>query len=259
MLQNIFYKIKTNQFLFEELVKRDFKQKYKRTVLGMAWSVISPLLQLLVMRMVFTQFFGRGIEHYTVYLFCGNLIFAYFKESTSGGMGSLMANKGIITKVNVPKYMFLLSKNVSSFINFCLTLCVFFLFVAIDRVPFVPQFFMLLYPIACLVAFNIGVGLILSALFVFFRDVSYLYDVFTMLLMYMSAIFYQVEDYPAVLQQIFLCNPVYCYIKYFRIIVLDGTIPSLEYHLLCAFYAIAAVVVGGLIYKKNNQKFLYYM
>ena len=121
-------KLSRHRFLFEELVKRDFKKKYKRTVLGMAWSVLSPLLTLLVMKLVFTQFFGRTTAHYTIYLFCGNLIFSYFNEATSQGMGSLMGNAGIFTKVNVPKYLFLLSKNVQTLINFGLTLCVFCVF-----------------------------------------------------------------------------------------------------------------------------------
>ena len=111
-------KWRKHRFLFEELVKRDFKAKYKRTVLGMAWSVLSPLLMLLVMRLVFTRFFGRGMEHYTTYLFCGNLMFSYFNESTGQGMTSLMGNAGIFTKVNVPKYLFLFSKNVQTLINF---------------------------------------------------------------------------------------------------------------------------------------------
>ena len=88
----MFQKLKQHQFLFEELVKRDFKKKYKRTVLGMAWSVLSPLMTLLVMRLVFTQLFGRGMEHYTTYLFCGNLVFSYFSESTGQGMASLMGS-----------------------------------------------------------------------------------------------------------------------------------------------------------------------
>lgn len=120
------------QFLFEELVKRDFKKKYKRTILGMAWSVLSPLLMLLVMRLVFTQFFGRGMEHYTTYLFCGNLLFSYFNEASGQGMTSLMGNAGIFTKVNVPKYLFLFSKNVQTLINFGLTLCIFFVFCILD-------------------------------------------------------------------------------------------------------------------------------
>ena len=248
-----------NQFLFEELTKRDFKQKYKRTVLGMVWSVLSPLLQLFVMRMVFMNFFGRTMEHYTTYLFCGNLVFSYFNESTHGGMNSLMANSAIFSKVNVPKYMFLLSKNISSLINFGLTLIVFFLFAAIDGVAFHFRFLMLLYPVVCLVAFNIGVGLILSALFVFFRDVGYLYDIFTLLLMYLSAIFYTVEQFSSKVQTMFLINPIYCYIKYFRVVVLDGNIPSLAFHILCAMYALAVVLIGGYIYKKYNHSFLYYV
>ena len=253
-MQHIGTLFQKHRFLFEELVKRDFKQKYKRTVLGMGWSVLSPLLTLLVMRVVFTQFFGRSMEHYTTYLFAGNLIFSFFRESTTGGMNSLMSNAH-----NVPKYMFLLTKNVSSIINFGLTLLVFFVFAAIDGVQFTWKFLTLLYPICCLTIFNIGIGLILSALFVFFRDISYLYDVFTMLLMYMSAIFYTVDGYPAAIQRLFLCNPVYCVIKYVRLVVLEAKIPSAAFHLLLLFYAALAMLVGGLIYKKKNHEFLYYV
>ena len=113
-------------------MKRDFKKKYKRTVLGAVWSLLSPLMMLLVMRLVFTQFFGRHMPHYTIYLFCGNLVFAFFNESTSQGMSSLMGNASIFTKVNVPKYLFLLSKNVQCLINFALTLCIFVLFCMIS-------------------------------------------------------------------------------------------------------------------------------
>lgn len=248
-----------NFFLFQELVKRDFKQKYKRTVLGMFWSILSPLLTLLVMKLVFGYYFGRGMEHYTTYLFCGNLLFHYYRESTSGGMNSLLSNAKIFTKINVPKYLFLLSKNVSALINFMLTLSVFFVFAFLDDITFGFHFIALLYPILCLVVFNIGIGLVLSALYVFYRDISYLYDVFTLLLMYCSAIFYNVSVLPAQYQNLFLLNPIYVYIKYFRTVVLDGQLPSIEYHLLCLFYAMIALLLGGYIYKKNNHKFLYYV
>ena len=247
------------RFLFEELVKRDFKRKYKGTVLGMGWSVLSPLLQLLVMRLIFTQFFGRDTPHYTSYLFCGLLIYHYFRESTVSGMSSLTANAGIFGKVNVPKYLFILSKNVSSLITFGLTLCVFFVFVAIDHIAFSWRFLALVYPVVCLIAFNIGVGMILSALFIFFRDTSYLYDIFTLLLRYMCAIFYRIDSFPEKVQRLFLINPVYCYIKYFRVVVVDGGMPSAAYHLLCAGYAAAVLVIGAVIYKKYNTRFMYYI
>lgn len=254
-----FRKLAEHQFLFEELVKRDFKKKYKRTVLGMAWSILSPLLMLLVMRLVFTQFFGRQTAHYTTYLFCGNLVFSYFNEATSQGMTSLMGNSHIFTKVNVPKYLFLFSKNVQTLINFGLTLCVFFVFCVLDNITFTWKLLCLVYPIICLVLFNIGVGLILSALFVFFRDIQYLWSVFTQLLMYMSAIFYTIDNYPTMVQNLFLVNPVYLFIRYFRKVVIDTTIPSLWFHLLMLADVVIVLGVGFWIYKKNNTKFLYYV
>ncbi len=255
----MFKKLKQYQFLFEELVKRDFKQKYKRTVLGMAWSVLSPLLTLLVMRLVFSHFFARGMEHYTIYLFCGNLVYSFFNESTTQGMGSLMANAPIFTKVNVPKYLFLLSRNTQTLINFGLTLSVFFIFCILDHITFTWKFIMLLYPIILLLLFNIGVGLILSALFVFFRDIQYLWSVFTLLLMYMSAIFYSIDTFSPQIQRLFLANPVFVFIKYFRNIVLDASIPSLQFHLLMLFETSLLLGIGAMIYKQNNTKFLYYV
>lgn len=252
-------RLKRNQFLFEELVERDFKKKYKRTVLGMAWSILSPLLMLLTMRLVFTQFFGRNTPHYTTYLFCGNLMFSFFNDSTTQGMSSLMDNASIFTKVNVPKYMFLMSKNVQCLINFSLTLCVFFVFCIIDNITFTWKFILLLYPIGFQVIFNIGMGLILSALFVFFRDIQYLWGVFTQLLMYMSAIFYTIDKYSATVQNLFLLNPVYLFIRYFRKIVIEATIPSVWFHLLMAADAFIVLGIGFWIYKKYNHQFLYYV
>ena len=255
----MFRKLKRQQFLFEELVKRDFKKKYKRTVLGMAWSILSPLLQLLVMHIVFSQFFGQTMEHYTTYLFCGNLIFSYFSESSGQGMTSLMDNAPIFTKINVPKYLFLFSKNVQALINFGLVLVVFFVFCIIDNVAFTWKFVLLLVPIISLLLFNIGVGLILSALFVFFRDVQYLWSVFTQLLMYMSAIFYSIDTFSPMVQNLFLLNPVYLHIRYFRKIVLENTVPSVWFHLLMLADVLIVLGIGCWMYKKYNTKFLYYV
>ena len=252
-------KLKAYRFLFEELVKRDFKKKYKRTVLGMAWSILSPLMMLLVMKMVFTQFFGRNYPHYTIYLFCGNLVFSYFNESTSQGMFSLIGNASIFTKVNIPKYLFLFSKNVQTLINFGLTLGVFFFFCVLDRITFTWKFLLLLYPIACLLLFNIGVGFILSAVYVFFRDIQYLWTVFTQLLMYMSAIFYMIDDYSYTVQCLFLLNPVYLFIRYFRKIVIDAIIPTAWFHLLMLADVFVVLGIGCWMYKKYNTSFLYYV
>lgn len=259
MLKICALKFKQFRFLFVELVKRDFIKKYKRTVLGIFWSILGPLMTLGVMALVFSQFFGRNINHFIIYIFCGNLLFGYFKESTGSGMTVLLANSGIFSKVNVPKYIFLLSQNISSLINFGINIIVLFIFCIIDGVPITWKFLMLLYPICCLVVFNLGVGLILSALYLMFRDMKYLYNIFTTLLMYMSAIFYSIDIYTEEVQRLFYLNPIYVYIRYFRKIILDSAIPKFSFHLLAAAYAVIVLVIGAVIYKKKNYKFLYYI
>lgn len=252
-------RLKQNRFLFKELVKRDFTKKYKRTVLGMAWSILSPLMNLLIMWLVFNNFFGNNVNHYVVYLFAGQLIFSYFSDATNLGMNSLVNNASIFTKVNVPKYLFLFSQNVSSLINFGLTLLIFFAFVALEGLPFSWSYLYLIFPIVCLIVFNLGIGLILSALFVFFRDMQHLWGIMTQLIMWMSAIFYTIDNYAYTVQCLFLLNPLYLYIRYFRKIVIDGVVPTPQFHLLAAIYALIAFAVGAYMYKKNNHEFLYYV
>lgn len=250
--------MRSNAFLFQQLVNRDFQQKYKRTVLGMAWSVLSPLCQLLVMMVVFKNLFGRSVNHYVIYMFAGNIIWSYFNESTTQGMSSLMNNSTVISKINVPKYLFLLSQNVSALINFSLTIGIFFMFCLVDHIDFTPAMFMLPYSVCCLVIMNVGIGMVLSALFVFFRDIQYLYRIFLTILNYLCAIFYTLDHFSPQMQRLFLLNPVYANIRYWRIIVLEGKIPSLQYHALLLFYALLFLGIGAFFYKKYNHRFIYY-
>lgn len=255
----MFKKLKRHRFLFEELVKRDFKKKYKRTILGVGWSMLMPLLMLLVMKVVFEQFFGRTMLHYTTYIFCGNLLFCWFSEATSTGMSSLYGNASIFTKVNVPKYLFLFSGAIQTLLNFVLSLFVFFFFCWLDNVPFTWKFVLLVYPVVTLLLFNVGIGMVLSALFIFFRDIDYLWRVFLQLLMYGSAIFYTIDRFPPKLQLVFAFNPVYRHIAYVREIVLANRIPSLETHFTLLGFALAILLLGMYMYKHYNTKFLYYV
>lgn len=251
--------LKTHQFLFEELVKRDFKKKYKRTVLGMVWSILSPLLMLGILAGIFGQFFSSSIPHYVIYLFSGQVIFNYYTESTNEGMGALMGNANIFSKINVPKYLFLFSKNVSALINFSIILLLYLVFVWFDGITFTWKFLCLAYPIICLIFINLGIGLILSALYIFFRDIQYLYRLFIQIVMYGSAIFYNIDRLPQNIQNVFYCNPIFVCITYFRSIVINNTIPEFWIHGLLAGYAIGLFGLGCYVYKKYNYKFLYYI
>lgn len=246
-------------FLFSELVKRDFKKKYKSTFLGFLWSVLSPLLSLLVMRLVFTQLFGRDTPHYTTYLFAGNLLFSFFTDATGGGMTSFLYNGGIITKLPVPKTLFLFSRSVTSLINLSLNLLVFFLFALLDGISLSGRLLLLLFPVLMLTLFAIGVSLVLATAFVHFRDTQYLWGVFTTLLSYLSVIFYRVEAFPVELQSLFLLNPVYCAIRYVREVVIDAVLPSGTLHLLLLVYAAAALGLGALIYRRRRDELAFYL
>lgn len=251
--------LKKHRFLLEELVKRDFDRKYKGSFFGAAWSVLNPLMMLLIMRVVFGHFFGSAIPHFTTYLFCGTIIFNFFSESSSEGLMALVGNAHIFAKVNVPKYLFLLSKNAQTLINFVITLCVFFLFCALDGIIFTWRLFALLYPIVMLVVFNLGVGFLLSAFYVFFRDMQYLWAVLTQFLLYVSAVFYSIDTFPAPIRNAFLLNPVYLFIRYFRKVVIDAAIPSLGFHVLMAIDALLVLLLGIWIYRKYDTEFLYYL
>ena len=251
-------KISQNRFLFEELVKRDFKKKYKRTILGLLWSVISPLLTFLIQLLIFGYLFKRGDHNYIIYLLTGNLMFHFFSDTTTTGMFSMYSNAGVLSKINVPKSIFLLSSNVAGVFNFLLTLLVYFVFMIFTGVSFGPHLILMVYPIICMIIFNIGISYILSALFVFFRDIQYLYSIAITLIMYLSAIFYYVDSLPSNIQIIFAINPIYRYIAYMRQLVIDSTIPSLSSHLICFGFAVGAFVIGYIFHKKTEKNFVYY-
>ncbi len=258
-MNTIIIRIKQNRFLFEELVKRDFKKKYKRTVLGILWSMLSPLMMLCVMGFVFSQFFGRTIEYYVPYILAGQIVFAYFSESTNTGMVALLNNASIFSKINVPKYLFVLSRNISALINFALTVCIFFIFVFAYGIE--PNIMMLgiIYPAVCLIVFNYGIGLFLSALYIFFRDIQYLYTLLLQVVMYGSAIFYSIDILPEKHQWVFYLNPLYIYITIIRDFVIYDKCPEVIFIVLSGIYAFFAIALGIYIYRKYRYKFIYYI
>ena len=252
-------RIQKQQFLFEELVKRDFKRKYKRTILGMLWSMLSPLLMLGVMSFVFTRFFGRTIPHYPLYILAGQIVFAFYSEATNQGMIALVADAGIFSKINVPKYLFVLSRNISALLNFSLTLVIFFVFVFVHGIE--PHLSMLavLWPILWLALFNFGIGLLLSALYLFFRDLQYLYSLLLQMIMYGSAIFYSIDQMSEEMQMVFYCNPLYVYITCIREAVIYETPLTPLFFIFCPVFAILALGLGLGLYKKFNFYFIYYI
>ncbi|MBQ2967568.1 MAG: ABC transporter permease [Clostridia bacterium] len=245
--------------LLGALVQRDLKTKYRRSFLGIAWSVLNPLLMMLVITAVFQNMFKSNIEHFPIYYLTGFLIFSFVTEATNTSMGSIVDASALIRKVYIPKYLFPLEKCIFSFVNMLFAFVATILVMLILKVPFKITF--LAFPIPMLYAFVFAVGLsfFLSAANVFFRDIGHLYGVFTTAWLYLTPIFYPTEILPSAIFKIIKFNPLYHYILYFRALVLQGHIPDLHSNLVCAGFSLVMLVFGLYFFKRKQDKFILYI
>lgn len=243
-------------FLIRQLVSRDFKNKYKRSVLGMFWSFLNPLLTTLVQYFVFSNIFKSNTENFVVYLLTGTVFFNFFSEASNMAMTSIVTNSSLITKVYVPKYIYPLSRVISSGVNFAISLVPLVLVILITGVEIKPAILLVIYPIICNVILALGMGLLLSSIMVFFRDTQFLYGVFLTILMYLTPIFYPITIIPERYQWLFLFNPVSNNIVFARSCILDGVFPGMNMALLCGGYALIVLVLGAWVFKKTQDQFI---
>lgn len=250
---------KKNLFILKTLVGKDFKVKYRRSVLGVVWSVLNPLLMMIVMSAVFSYMFRFNIENFPLYLILGQIMFNLMSDATSGAMQSIIGAASLIQKIRIEKMVFPLEKVIFSLVNF--------LFSAIAAVAvmiyfrIMPTWDILFLPlcIVYVVAFSAGLGLILSSLAVFFRDVIHLWSVVLTAWTYATPLFYPLELLPDTLQFLIQFNPMYQYITYFRDIMMYGITPTLEQNLICIAMAAISLALGILVFRKTEHKFILYV
>ena len=227
------YRIKTlikYQDLIKELVARDLKLKYRRSVLGYIWSILNPLLIMIVLTIVFTQMLGKGIENYPVYLLTGRLMYDFLKTSTTSAMKSVTGNASLLRKVYVPKYIFTLAKVTSCMVDMVFSIGALLIVMVVTRSPF--HWEMLLTPLVIIqiYLFCCGLGFFLAQLNVFFRDVQHIYSAVLTAWLYLTPIMYRIEFLPEKLQLLVKgCNPLYYYVAQFRDLVYYGRLPDREF------------------------------
>ncbi len=245
--------------LLNELIVRDIKVKYKRSILGILWTLLNPLLSMFVLTIVFSNLFRYDIENFPVYLITGQIMFNFFAESTSMAMGSILGNASLIKKVYIPKYIFPLSRVLSSFVNLLFALISVIIIMIFMKVKITVS--ILFVPIAFMyiLIFSIGMGLLLSSLNVFFRDIQHLYGVVLTAWTYLTPIFYPVEIIPEQFKWLIEINPIYYMISYFRECVLYGNIPSLQLNIICMIACLISIIAGLLAFYKNQDKFILYI
>lgn len=247
------------QFLIKQLVSRDFKIKYKRSVLGVLWSFVNPLLIMCVQYFVFSTIFKTDIENYQVYLLSGIVLFNFFSESSNVAMYAISGNAGLITKVYVPKYIYPVSKVLSTCVNLLISLLPLLLITLASGVGITKAWLLIPFDLVCLLVFCCGIALILSSALVFFRDIQFIWSVLLMALTYSTPVFYPETILPDGFRASLQFNPMYHFIRFFRMLIMDGISPEPMAYMQCAAIAALVMSVGLLVFKKTQDKFIFYL
>ncbi|MEG1428077.1 MAG: ABC transporter permease [Oscillospiraceae bacterium] len=244
------------RFLLKELVIKGIKLKYRRSYLGILWSLIEPLLTMVVLTVVFGQLLGNGDRLFPVYILTGRLLYTFFSTSTKTAMRSIRANSAMIKKVYLPKYLYPVSSCIYTYVIFLISLLDLILVMFLMQMPFTLQILWAIVPIFILFFLALGVSMILSTIAVFFRDLEYLWDVILMLIMYTCAIFYKIESFKGTATiWVFKLNPLYGLISNFRA-CLYGTPLHPMLLLYAALFSIATCVIGTFLFYKQQDKFI---
>ena len=259
LLLTLFYVYEHYTFLLKQLVARDFKTKYKRSSLGMAWSFVNPLLTMSVQYVVFSTLFKTDIPNYPVYLLSGIVFFNFFNEAVTIGMTAITGNASLIKKVYMPKYIYPVSKVISSSVNFLCALAPLFLVMLITKTPFKASLLLLVFDILCLLAFIIGLVLLLATAMTFFQDTQFLWGIACMMWQYMTPIFYPETIIPKSLLPYYRLNPMYQFVSFARTCIIDGISPAPSSYFMCLASAAVMLLLGVAVFRKQQNKFVLYL
>ena len=247
------------RFLIRQLVARDFKTKYKRSVLGVFWSFLNPLLTMCVQYFVFSTLFKSDIENYPTYLIIGTVCFNFFSEACGMALTSILGNAGLITKVYMPKYIYPLTRVMSSVVNLGISLIPLVIVALVTGVEFKKSAVLTFYFLACLILFSLGLGMLLASSMVFFRDTQFLWGVFNMIWMYATPVFYPETILPNEFRIMLDINPIYYFLKSVRMCILDGISPEPVVYVQCLLWALGMLVIGAVVFRKSQDRFVLYL
>jgi ABC-type polysaccharide/polyol phosphate export systems, permease component len=248
-------KEKFNQYKFviKELTAREIKRKYSRSVLGIVWSVLNPLLSMAIISLIFSQIFRRSIVNFPIYYLSGSLLWQLFTGATTAAMTTFVDNKTMLIKVKLPMQIFVLARVYTALVNLEYSLVAYVVMLFVFQVKL--TFTMLFTPfiIVFLLLFSLGISYMVATAYVFFGDIKHLYSVFLTLLMYCSALFYPVDQLSGIMHAIVTNNPVFSYIDALRSVVMLGELPTLSGMLRMVFWGVAMYALGYRIFKKNQN------
>ncbi len=248
--------------LLKNLVSKDLKVKYRRSILGIAWSVLNPLFTMLVLTQVFGLLLKIKVPNFATYYIVGYSLWAFFSEATVNSMFSVLGSASLIKKVYIPKYIFPMEKAIFSLVNFGFSLIAVLLVMIIQGV--FPTWTTLLFPIPVLYTFLfvMGMCLFLGAANVYFRDIEHLYSVLLTVWLYLTPIIYPVAIFDgegkmaAIAKRVVFLNPMTRYVEYFRDVVMYNTVPSIRENLICLSMSLIVLAFGAFVFNKAQDKFI---
>lgn len=252
-----------NRAILHEMVRTDFKVRYQGSLLGYMWSLLKPLMLFAILYVVFTYIIplGKDVPHYSVYLLTGIVLWNFFIESTNLGASSIVARGDLIRKIRIPRYLVVISSSVSALINLGLSMIVVFVFALFDGIAPSIEWLMIIPIVIELFIFAQGLSFLLSALYVKYRDITYVWEIFLQAGFYGTPILYPLTAVPESLQKIFFINPLAQIIqdaRYFIVTDSSVTIWSIvhSYKVLIPFVVILVIsTIGGLYFKRRSKFF----
>lgn len=256
---------KKNMYILQSMVKQNVRFKYRNSTLGVLWTVLRPILEMLVMWVVFNQLFGRDDPTYHLYLLSGLIAFNVMSEATTSALGCIVNSSGLLKSTKLQYQVIPLAKTMSSLMNFvfsgaALLIIMFFTIFMVEGYVISWTLVFLIIWLPSIVLFSYGLSLILSAMYVFFRDTQHLYAVFITLWRYLTPLFYKPESledswvYPFI-----QFNPMTQYVEFFRSMVIDGTVPTAFEICSSIGFALIAFGLGAIVFKALRSKFILYI
>jgi len=239
-----------------QMVRRDILTRYKRSILGVAWTMLNPLGTTLVLAFVFSSVFGSTVN-YAAYVLSGLIAWTFFSQATNACIVNLVWGGSLLRRIYVPRTVFAVSSMGTGLVNFTLSLVPLILVILVSGIPLTLNALLLPIPMLFLAMFALGVGLIVSNLAIFFADIAEMYAIVLTAWMYLSPVIYTIETLPPQYQQLLKLNPMYHLINLFRAVIYEGRTPTLNEFLISGGIALSTLLVGWLVFTKKSDEFAY--
>ncbi len=243
----------------KEIVKRDFKKKYYRSVLGVAWSMLSPLMLMIVITIIFSTLFRHTTPYYPAYWFSGNMLFTFITGGSQSAMNSVIHNSSLIKKMKIPNYFFCLSTVILHLIMMLFSIIPFIAVSLVIGVPMTPYMLLLPIPVLYSFVFTLGLGMFLCAYGTFLRDLDYLYNIVRRMWLYLTPIFYPIDIVPEQFRFIWELNPIYIFLEIYRSLAINGAMPSERLLIIATLYSLITLVLGIVTFKEKEKRFFLYI